>query len=217
MKNPYADIAPEYYNKSLHPTCEYFGQCSSFSISRYLQALDPNSFWLEVGAGRSQILWPSNVYAIITDLNFGMLSGRNNRSHATLVCNASQLPFKDSAASGLVGSLADPYNDHSWWSEAQRVLMDGGDLIFTVPSYTWATRFRTKHELMKAEFLSVTGRVHSLPSLIYEKQSQISKLAKHGFEFVYYSGVEKVGETPPKVEVLSGKEPVLDLYHFRKR
>jgi len=216
FNNPYADIAPEYYDKILHPTCDYFGMLSAVSISNYVRDLEVNSVWVEVGAGASQISWPNNLSVISSDLNLGMLLQGSDTSRKLLVCNAYQMPLKPLVADGIVGSLADPYNDEKWWAEAHRILKRNGDLIFTVPSYAWAMQFRNSNNMMNAEFLTARGCVHLLPSYIYETQSQITKLTEQGFDFVKYLAVRKTGEAPPKVEFLSNSESVLDFYHFRK-
>jgi SAM-dependent methyltransferase len=176
LHGTYDDIADEYYDAGRHPTCANFFELSRAYIVNHLGADTlANKTILEVGCGRS-IVAP-------------MLSGREKRLENLTLLDASprmlhhsknweaygaKLVVADARNTGLpslhfdiiVSSLGDPYNVLDFWAEIERVLSSDGFCLFTTPAQEWASRFRPRGELNRAEFLRADGTVIHMPSEI---------------------------------------------------
>jgi SAM-dependent methyltransferase len=106
------------------------------------------------------------------------------------VGNAFELPLASESIQLLVSSLGDPYNAALFWEEGRRVLRPGGILVFTTPSYDWASRFRADGDMGVAEFELADGRRVDVPSWIYPREEQIRIFARHGLS------TEQLAEVP---------------------
>jgi SAM-dependent methyltransferase len=176
-----------------HPTCSNFRSGSAMIIARWLRLLRKGACICEVGAGKSlvaeQLLHDGRSLdhqLLITDQSARMLqySRQFEAAGAKLrVADAEKLPLDSGSMDCLVSSLGDPYNNAAFWTEASRVLKGGGTLIFTVPAYDWARRFRKgagTTDFERAEFELADGRRVFLPSFIYSKPQQQVLIEKTG-------------------------------------
>lgn len=197
----YADVAKDYYDPHLHPTCSNFGAASEKILDDWLPQFWPGSGWVcEVGAGRS--LTASVALAsghkvdrlIISDLEPEMLvqsiAAIEAGAHPVLA-NAFRLPFKDNCFSLVVASLGDPFNTRAYWAEVFRVLMDGGITLFTTPAYQWSSKFRRQEGAAKdfAEFTDRQGERVLVPSAIYPKQVQFELMKSAGLTVLDHRNV----------------------------
>jgi SAM-dependent methyltransferase len=169
----YSEVAAEYYDSALHPTCANFREGSLQLIGGWLEKLaTPLSTILETGAGNSvvgellQHQGRSVRQFVATDSSSAMLSYTRMAGCCLplAVCDAKQLPFASDRFDLVVSSLGDPYNTSEFWQEARRVLRPGGYILFTSPAADWAERFRSG--IRRAEFTTADGRVVSVPSYV---------------------------------------------------
>jgi ubiquinone/menaquinone biosynthesis C-methylase UbiE len=189
----YEQVASEYYDALRHPTCANFRLASAYLLERLVPDV-PAEQCCEVGAGDSllaDLIWRRRedlAGLLVTDLNPAMLeySRRWERQGATLaVAAASQLPVPDSSLFLLVASLADPYDDDSFWEEVERVLAPGGRCVVTTPSQTWAQRFRAQGApLDAAEFELSDGSSVYLTSHVRSPQEERRTIERHGLRVV---------------------------------
>jgi SAM-dependent methyltransferase len=150
LLSSYGRVASEYYDIRRHPTCANFRQASRL----LLELLVPETLAArscEVGAGDSllaELLWRRHGSLdglLITDAQPEMLEHSRGweRCGAKLsVAAANSIPVSDESLDLVVASLADPYDDDSFWEEVSRVLTRWGKCVVTTPSATWAHRFR---------------------------------------------------------------------------
>ena len=186
----YDDIADEYYDPQLHPTCANFGELSERLIKNVLSAFDLTSQRiLEVGCGRS-IVGPvlkerslDHQRLTLLDLSPKMLSFSEEwkRNGASLVVdNAVESGLSPSDYNLIIASLGDPYNSSKFWIEVYRLLAPGGTCIFTTPSREWAERFRVSGDLLEAEFLRADGSFIKVPSRIPAISEQFQWIEEAG-------------------------------------
>jgi ubiquinone/menaquinone biosynthesis C-methylase UbiE len=187
----YDDLALEYYDSKLHPTCANFREGSRNLLVPWLRELGrSDARILEVGAGCSIVSeWltedkRSVLRFVATDLSPNMLRySTDHSSHADfVVCDARQLPFADSSFDLIVSSLGDPYNTITFWKELERVLRAGAHALFTTPSFGWARKFRNGDT--HAEFVTSIGHTLAVPSYIESKKSQRILIESSGLTFL---------------------------------
>lgn len=184
----YDQVAPEYYDPARHPTCANFRQASQLLLERLAPDIPPANC-CEVGAGDSllaELIWRRHHELeglLITDAVPAMLnySRRWEQHGATLaIAKASHLPVPDASLLLLVASLADPYDDDSFWEEVARVLTPGGRCVLTTPSATWAHRFRAHGSPRdSAEFELGDGTSVQLRSLVRRPKEERQMIERH--------------------------------------
>jgi ubiquinone/menaquinone biosynthesis C-methylase UbiE len=209
-------LAAEYYDPILHPTCANFRAASIQIVSRWLE--DHQASICDVGCGESvvaDILSKTNSSLsnlFLTDSSSAMLehSRKWERFGAALsVGAANKLPFRDSSFNRVVASLADPFNDPDFWSEAKRVLAPNGLVIFTTPSHEWALTFRRNEPqgvVDKAEFVLRNGQRVWIPSIIHSEQAQTQMINEAGLSV---AKVERVTLQDLSGQAISTKLKVL--------
>lgn len=227
----YSDIASEYYDEALHPTCANFRQLSLRFLNRLLKrdellSASSSQSILETGAGLS-VFAGSTLSEIVLE-NKLVLQDRSSEmlAHSQsanvepadyLVCDARQIPAQENEFDLIVSSLADPYNDSQLWDEISRVIKPGGSWVLTTPSIDWAGQFREKEELKFAEFLRADGQLFSVPSFTYPVDQMIKFVEAHGARIQEYCGMRTssvAGNVSEKLNV--GNNPVVvDCYWFR--
>src|SRR5205823_875605 len=110
------------------------------------------------------------------------------------VAPADQLPVLDTSLGLLVASLADPYDDDSFWSEVARVLAPDGRCVVTTPSWLWAARFRDDGRPGdRAEFELRDGTQVAVPSMIRTPDDEIRLVERHGLCVLRRSTVSIAG------------------------
>jgi SAM-dependent methyltransferase len=217
----YDEVADEYYDRKRHPTCSNFNYLSRLYIGSKLSGLDAASTVVEVGAGDSSVApliqtqGRSLTNLVITDASLGML--RHSRKWepfgATVhICDATSMHSADASIALVVAGLGDPYNTPEFWKEIHRILMPGGQVIFTVPSFEWAVRFRGTVNPVSAcgaEFELRDGRTVLVPSFVYPLERQIEMIENAGNIVINFEALDAnaLGIEPrsPKIDVFSGQ------------
>jgi hypothetical protein len=217
-KGAYELLSPEYYDAEAHPTCHNLNRLSRVFLARHLAEPWCGGSVLEVGSGSSSVasILHSRGYSLegltISDDSEGMIAHSSqweSLGAAFLLCSASAIPVEDSGFSLLVAGLGDPYNEPRFWCEAHRVMLPAAKILFTMPSFDWALRFRGPEDGARfgaAEFVLRDGRAVDLPSFIPRLENQIAMIQKAGFAVLSFEalGVEALGageRLSPKIEV----------------
>ncbi len=231
----YDDLADEYYDREIHPTCDNFRQISKKLIFSALQECGHlEGAILEIGAGRSVVCELHDDFGIprhlssvvLSDGSRGMLSYStqwNNSVSGMVVCDARSLPFIDSGIALIVCSLGDPYNDIGFWREAYRVLSPKGKIVFTAPSYEWAMRYRSTEPLGGPHLavFSTRAGARSVPSYVLNDGSQCMLCKSSGFIDVsckpgFLSELPELGRSNKLKCIESGDAPAVSCYIAEK-
>lgn len=221
----YAEIADEYYDIRLHPTCASLRALSTAYLSSHLTKLTgTENVLLEVGAGKS-LLAPAWQAAgndlhrlILLDASAEMLAHSScwEAAGARLItgsANATGLP--SDSVDVLVSSLGDPYNETGFWREVRRILRPGGRAMFTAPAHEWALRFRSTEQRDVAEFARRDGAVLLMPSPVVTESTQVGLFMAAGLELIDATSLAlgDLTSTPaPKLTCMEDDEPVLRGY-----
>jgi SAM-dependent methyltransferase len=189
----YEMLAREYYDPARHPTCANFRESSKLIAEAWRRHIAVGGPVCEVGCGLSvaaELLTGAGRnldQLLLVDSSPSMLmySERWTRSGARLIlADAARLPFADSSVRACVASLGDPYNDPDFWNEMARVVEPLGHIIFTAPSFEWASRFREQSrdcEAMDvAEFLLPDGTKLLARSVIRAADDQVALVGRTG-------------------------------------
>jgi SAM-dependent methyltransferase len=209
----YEELATEYYDSARHPTCANFREASDAVLARWVQPFEIKHEWVcEVGVGKSAlapIVRKGKVSLrrlLLIDSSPSMLSysleWRDAGAHP-LLADASRLPMGDLTIGLLVASLGDAYNVPDFWREIARVLVSGGEAIFTTPSYEWAHQYRDSSEVSRAIFDLSDGDELAVPSLILPPEAQVELIESCGlvpkaFEEVRL-GATNISSVSPKL------------------
>jgi ubiquinone/menaquinone biosynthesis C-methylase UbiE len=192
---PYSRVAAEYYDEARHPTCRNFRDASRFYLQRALLKTPVVETCLEVGAGQSLVADLVKLGVIRTEHLFLLDSSIEMRSYSKpftdiadlVVGDACRLPFGNETISLIAASLADPFNVDTFWHETVRCLKTGGLCIVTIPSYEWASSFRSSSEdefQGKAFFELSDGQRLYLPSNIQSEFAQKEMIAAAGLRII---------------------------------
>lgn len=219
----YGDLAREYYDSVRHPTCANFREASRRLLISWLSTLAlSGAHLLEVGAGASIVSeWLSRNGRIldrfiVTDLSSKMLQySHNHVIDQRIVCDAQKLPFIDGSFDVVVASLGDPYNTTPFWSEAVRVLRRGGYLLFTSPSFEWASQYRGMSDV--AEFVLSDGTQVGVPSYVNSEKQQLGMMSACGLTVIETAGFKdsELSETPRSSKLRRGR--IVDGYLVEKK
>jgi SAM-dependent methyltransferase len=183
----YEDLAGEYYDSELHPTCANFREASRYLLVPWLNEFNgPNCSILEVGAGDSIVSeWLAGNKRTVqrfvaADLSWNMLRYSLDRGTGAelVVCDAQQLPFTPNSFDIVVSPLGDPYNTIQFWKEAKRVLKKNGHVLFTIPSFEWAQQFRNSDN--HAEFQVCSGGLLAVASYVLSAENQCALISNAG-------------------------------------
>lgn len=104
----------------------------------------------------------------------------------------------------VVGGLGDPYNTKGFWQQLGSLLPPAGAVIFTMPSYEWAGRFRRADPASQntAQFVAGSGQALSMPSYIFPLARQIEMIENVGLVLVNF---EAMGRAALDGDVISPK------------
>lgn len=230
----YSELSSEYYDSVKHPTCADFADASRILLHDLFEAgvIQPHGFTCEVGAGRSLVaevlidLRRSIEGMLITDISFEMLSYSSkfgDRDAVLLAADAENLPLRDEAMDCVFAILADPYNVPKYWVEMARILKPQGVMLFAVPSYVWASKFRSSDPNERndvARFKTSSGVEVYVPSYVFPVHEQIALARECGFEVVDFRMVRKKHLQrirSPKLCLLEPNDAVVEGYVLRKR
>jgi ubiquinone/menaquinone biosynthesis C-methylase UbiE len=217
----YSQVAHEYYRPERHPTAANFRQASRMLLERLISEVPPDRS-CEVGAGDSllaELLWrrQGNVEGmLITDLSPSMLEySRGWDRHGAILhrAAASELPVPDGALLLLAASLADPYDDRSFWEEVVRVLAPGGRCVLTSPSSEWADGFREQGVSRDAaEFELLGGKSVHLRSFVRQPEQERELIESTDLLLIEEDAItlsELEGPISPKIAFLAPDSAVV--------
>lgn len=216
----YDIVAGEYYDPVAHPTCYNFNRLSRVYLERWIPEPWLNRDVLEIGAGNSSVaaILHARGYLLnglhITDASAKMLAYSEcwETYGATLaISDGCSIDREDATVALLVASLGDPYNVPEFWVEVCRVIEPGGAVLFTVPSFQWAARFRTDRgsaqRIDEAEFELLNGHCVNVPSFILPLEKQVTMMESTGLMVVHFESLGAEALPPdhlsPKIDVFS--------------
>lgn len=220
----YSDIAGEYYNSAMHPTCASLRELSCQYLVPRLTHHAGREQLLEVGAGRSIAapLWDKlrrNVHHItLLDSSIEMLAYSakwRSRGVSLVIADAQNTGLQAESVDLVVASLGDPYNTAEFWSEVARLLRPGGRCLFTTPALEWASTFRPLETRSAAEFVRADGTVLLMPSPILNEVEQIELFTNAGLKLIEteaFSIADLRSAAAPKLLCVSSHEPILRGY-----
>jgi SAM-dependent methyltransferase len=217
----YTAIASEYYDPERHPTCADFRSASDRLLNR-LMSDSPTGWLCDVGAGDSALAsWLTrhgqDVAGIhLFDASPEMLAHSARwiaRGATAEVARADALPAPDRSVDLIVASLADPYDNASWWQEVSRILAPDGQLLLTAPSLAWASSFRTNagEHADRARFVTRTGLCLDLPSYVRDADDERVLIEEVGLRVAQIASVSRAqlaGSVSPKLNHLAPEAPV---------
>ncbi len=187
MTTSYEQVAAEYYDATLHPTCSNLRTGSEFGLQQIFDVLPATPMsYLELGAGASlaeHAIFKDAAVAYV-DLNAGMLA--HSAADSLVVADALNLPFGDAVFDGVFGSLIDPFNLPALYTEVRRVLRPRRRFAFTVPDVTWARHNQAVDQLppYTAGITLRSGEIVVLPSFVWSYEEQADQLREAGFGYV---------------------------------
>lgn len=186
----YADLASEYYNEELHPTSAALGSASVLSLRRLAAERQDAGQLLEVGAGRGSLGDLRDVLtwqrALVSDVSLRMLSSARGlpytRSAQFVLLNAQRLGVRAASIDTILASLADPYSSRRFWNEVARCLRPDGAIMWTSPSYEWASHWRQKsgEPSHRAIFELQDGERVAVPSVVLPLGEQLCVIEQAG-------------------------------------
>jgi len=211
MKGQYTDLADEYYDEGLHPTCKAFRDASYLALGAWREVVR-GSRVCEVGSGRSLLAERFGSLArslVLVDSSRKMLDHSRpfwGRSVLPVCAAAERLPVPSECCDGVVSILGDPYNTIEFWREVHRVVIPGGFAIYTTPAYDWARDFRGA--ALEAEFKLRNGSSLLVPSLVFPANGQRGMIEAMGFEVVavrsiHLGDLQRAGYAVDKAHKLS--------------
>lgn len=220
----YEDIAAEYYDHRLHPTCRDLRKLSDqFFCSHLLAGLPDDGDLVEMGPGASTLAPVAAAIGtlsrvILVDSSRRMLSYSDRWIAAgarSVVAPAEATGLCSGSASLIVSSLGDPYNIPEFWTEVARLLKPNGRCLFTTPSFEWSSQFRSGGVQEVAEFLRSDGARLFMPSYVSNETDQVMMIEAAG---LFVDGREAFGtellstEPAPKLLCVSEGTPVVSAY-----
>ncbi len=233
-EDAYDVLASEYYVSERHPTCANFGAIHDAIIDSLRPLVSGDGTYLEVGCGTGKLdRLRSGDGTVLTDLSGSMLQLARRRTSDGIRCermDAFSPHFRDGSVRGAFAFLGDAYNHPVFFHRVHQMLVNGGHLVFTIPSHTWATALRSKLQIPLAEtiFLHRSGKSVSAPSITRSVEDQAVLLTDVGFRLL--SAETFTLEAAPKVmpshhvvmaaeqlEVDPMRVPLLDVFIATRR
>lgn len=233
--NAYEMLALEYYDPVRHPTCSNFRDCSKLLMRSWLAELAVNDLICEVGCGMSlaaELLSEEGRNLdrlLLTDSSPSMLMYSVKWQSAgaeLLLADAAMLPFSEASIQTCIASLGDPYNDLRFWEEMARVIKPFGHILFTSPSFEWASSYRNYDESHSAsniaEFVISTGMTILATSIVHARPDQVSLIERTGRLHVErtlsvdYSQIPSVNISDKLSVAKAGNLPIVIGYLVRK-
>lgn len=214
----YEDVALEYYDAKLHPTCADFGIASRVFLQRLFREQSPRGRIADVGCGRSLLTEFVTKNLVLVDASPRMLA-QNSESAEKRLVDLEKQSFAESEFDWIFAVLADPFNSAASWTNIRSALAEGGRCVFIVPSYHWASKFRGRVEEEMAGFARFVKSDNSsvfLPSMVYPEEQQIALIESIGMELtdfqqVFVSELQRINS--PKISgFLAANDALLDVY-----
>lgn len=179
---------------------------------------------LEIGAGRGSLPkpWREQVRSYLAaDVSEAMVRcirpGPPSQSRA--VFSGEAMPIRDGSVDVILSGLGDPYNTSDFWRECARCLAPDGEVIWTTPSFIWASRWRAlSHEpAQAARFELIDGSIEYLKSIVLPAEAQARLVAAAGLRITEIVEVpaRRARPIPRKVsQVLSDSEALVVGYRI---
>jgi hypothetical protein len=220
----YDQLADEYYDAELHPTCANFREGSKALIGEWLTASHRPTI-CEIGAGKSIVVEVAAeeerldpISLVLVDESVRMLR-HSNTGGSFVVADACALPTS-ATFEVIVASLGDPYNVPAFWGEVARACEPGADVFFTTPSYEWATTFRDPDAAEQADFVTTSGEHVWIPSYIASASDQAAMGRAVGLRLQMkkdFYATELSGPLSPKLSASAQhNDPIVTGYWFEK-
>ena len=218
----YEDVASEYYDERLHPTCADFRDASKRFLLDFVQRERPEGRIADVGCGLSLLSEVLPSKPVLVDSSVQMLNRNGSAAEKRLV-DVELSSFGDAEFDWIFAILADPYNSRPAWLNIARALKVGGRCLLIVPSHRWASQFRNgvaDERIGYARFDRGDSSAVLLPSKVYSQVEQVSLLHSVGMR-VIDCGHVYVREIPNvrsrKIsEFLDRDDPLLDCYYAER-
>ncbi|MCE9551912.1 MAG: class I SAM-dependent methyltransferase [Planctomycetes bacterium] len=229
----YEALAAEYYDTVAHPTCFNFRIASTIILRKWNSVLAEGDEICEVGCGKSlcaEFLSEkrrSLAHLHLVDSSPSMLaySKEWQKDVVELVLSdVEALPFSASMFDVVVSILGDPYNTNEFWTELNRVVRPHGRVLFTTPSYEWASQYRDCHDggvSDKALFMTRKGEKLYVPSYVNPRNEQVALMGANGFSVLETMSVHRrdilLGYISPKIEAVGNEDlPIVSGYLVQK-
>ena len=183
---PYDSIASEYYD-DFHITCRNFDQTTIFALRSIKSRVPQTGLVLDAGAGRGRCkefldIGENRIVQLDSSPIMLQLQPREG-SLIRIIHSAESLPFTDNSFTCITAFLCDAFIGLNFLAEAFRVLKEGGVLIGTIPSFEWgfALRQELSIDLFQTRFITKSGKVVTLPSILVQDSQLIDMLKVAGF------------------------------------
>ena len=125
-----------------------FGAIHDAIIDSLRPLVSGDGTYLEVGCGTGKLdRLRSGDGTVLTDLSGSMLQLARRRTSDGIRCermDAFSPHFRDGSVRGAFAFLGDAYNHPVFFHRVHQMLVNGGHLVFTIPSHTWATALRSE-------------------------------------------------------------------------
>jgi SAM-dependent methyltransferase len=218
----YDDVASEYYDEQLHPTCADFRDASRAALREFFRREAPKGRMAEIGCGISLLSELSPDDLVLVDSSAKMLS-KNRTTAEKRLMNVEIDGFGEGEFDWVFAVLADPYNSKAAWLNITRALKHGARALFMVPSYYWASHFRSVAGGERDGFARFDRADTSsvfLASVIYSRDEQISLIRSAGLAVLECKHVPVQAINRIRSQKISGflssNDPILDSYYVCK-
>jgi SAM-dependent methyltransferase len=218
----YNDVASEYYDEQLHPTCADFREASRAFLREFFRREMPRGRIAEIGCGISLLseLAPDDL--VLVDSSAKMLNKNQNMAEKRLL-NVESSSFGEREFDWVFAILADPYNSKAAWQNIARALKHRARALFVVPSHYWASHFRSVAGGERdgfARFDRADSSSVFLASAIYSREEQLAlirsaDLAVLECNHVPVQAINRIRSRKIS-EFLSNDDPILDSYYVQK-
>lgn len=218
----YDEVALEYYDATLHPTCADFRVASRIFLQRFFATENPRGRIADIGCGLSLLREFTKDDLVLVDQSAKMLL-QNKGSIESRLLNIEISGFGVSEFDWVFAILADPFNSVAAWKNICLSLRNKGVCVFVVPSYCWASKFRKNTSDERdglAHFVKGDGSSVFLPSLINSEADQTALITSVGlrvanFSQMFVRDLPKVGSYKIS-QFLSENDALLDIYRVEK-
>jgi SAM-dependent methyltransferase len=197
----YNDIANEYDDDD-HATCRDFNYCTSVFLNEFFTSpkhkIKNNMKYLDIGVGTGKTLETkfnnSNNLLIdlliekkcsidVLDFSEKMIEIVKNKFGDKInnYINESIFDFKSEIKYDIiVAALCDPYLTREFLDIASKILENGGHLILTYPSTSWAKQTRENSNINKIIYKNKNGKKYDSYSFCWEATNLLEYLKKSG-------------------------------------
>ena len=226
----YEQLGGEYYDVERHAACAAFRAASKSLVAPLLAEdlgeIDLDCVLVDVGAGNSllaellsergadleQLLITDSAAAMLGHSEYWQDQGANLMSAA-----ANDLPVADGGASLVTAILGDPYNQEDFWVEMARVLVGGGQVLFTHPSYRWSEVERAG--ATGATFRLTDGQYLTVPSYVRSETEQRAMIEAAGLRVLSLTQQrrrEMTSVSAPALDCLADDDAVVSCWQCER-